>query len=71
MQHKIWINDNANNFAQLDGDYKKGYDRLTGGPMLAGALGYQYLEKRRFLSFMAGSTLRQGSHRNIETGILT
>ena len=60
MQHKIWINDNANNFAQLDGDYKKGYDRLTGGAMLAGALGYQYLEKRRFLSFYAGLDFAMG-----------
>jgi len=60
MQHKIWINDNANNFAQLDGDYKKGYDRLTGGPMLAGALGYQYLEKRRFLSFYGGIDFATG-----------
>ncbi len=60
MQHKIWINDNANNFPQLDGDYKKGYDRLTNGAMVGAGLGYQYLEKRKFLSFYGGLDFAAG-----------
>lgn len=54
MQHKIWMNSNTNKYYQIDPTYKTGYDRLTNGAMLRGGIGYQYIEKRRFLSFYGG-----------------
>ncbi len=42
LQHKIRIQDNANNIPLLDNKYIKGYDRLTNGPALHLSLGYQY-----------------------------
>ena len=54
IQHKILININTNNYPQLDADYKKGYDRMTNGPSVAGGLGYLFLERKRFLSFYGG-----------------
>jgi hypothetical protein len=60
MQHKIWINDNTNNFTQLDPIYKKGYDRLTNGAMLGSGFGYQFMEKRRFLNFYGGVDFAMG-----------
>jgi hypothetical protein len=60
MEHKIWINDNSNNFPQLTSVYKKGYDHLTDGAMLGSGLGYQFLEKRRYLSFYGGLDFAMG-----------
>jgi hypothetical protein len=60
IQHKIWINNNANNFPQLDKTYKEGYDRLTNGPIVGFALGYQYLERKRFLSLYVGLDFAMG-----------
>jgi hypothetical protein len=54
MQHKILISINTNNYPQLDATYKKGYDRMTNGPMVSGGFGYLFLERKRFLSFYGG-----------------
>lgn len=42
LQHKIRIQDNLNTITSLDKKYIKGYDRLTNGPALHLAIGYQY-----------------------------
>lgn len=60
IQHKILINANPNIIPQLNNTYKQGYDRLTNGPMLAGNIGYLYLEKKRFLSFYGGIDFAAG-----------
>jgi len=60
IQHKIFINANANNIPQLTSTYKTGYDRLTNGAMVSGGFGYMYLEKKRFLSFYAGLDFAAG-----------
>src|ERR1700741_264013 len=39
MQHKIHITDLGRNLAQINGAYKKGYDRLSGGPVLSQFVG--------------------------------
>lgn len=53
-QHRIRILDDARTAAQLTGDYKKGYDRLSGGPALQQFIGWQNLGVRRELDWMAG-----------------
>ena len=51
MMHKIRIEVDNNNAPQLDGDYKRGYDRRSGGLMLNQAIGFMYFGKSRLLNF--------------------
>ena len=64
MQHKIQIVAATNNYPQLDPTYKKGYDRLTNGPMVAGYIGYLFLERKKFLSFYGGVDFAMGFTQN-------
>ena len=60
MYHKIRIEDVGNRAPQLRGDYKKGYDRLTGGLALTEFVGYWYMSKNRFINFYGGFEFSQG-----------
>jgi hypothetical protein len=60
MWHKIRITDNTKNMVQLDGDYIKGYDRLTGGLSLTQFVGYQHLVRYSGLNWFAGFESTQG-----------
>ena len=51
LQNKIRIHDGDNTAPQVQGDYKKGYDRLNNGFALLGTLGYLYLGESRILNF--------------------
>lgn len=42
LQHKIRVQDNAENIVALEKKYLQGYDRLTNGPAMHLGLGYQY-----------------------------
>jgi hypothetical protein len=53
-QHKIRLQDDSNQIVQIQGDYQKGYDRLTGGLTTSQFIGYQYLANNRRINFMAG-----------------
>jgi len=59
FEHKIRIEVGQNNAPQLDGDYKKGYDRLTGGFCIGEFFGYLYLSKSKLLNFYAGIEFNQ------------
>jgi hypothetical protein len=48
----------------LEGDYLKGYDRLTSGFCLSEFVGYQLLSNSRLLNFFAGVELYQGFTRS-------
>jgi hypothetical protein len=54
MTHKIRIEVDQNTAPQLNGDYRKGYDRLTGGFVLSQFVGYVYLSNNRLLNFFGG-----------------
>lgn len=54
MQHKIRIEARDEYLPQLNGDYLKGYDRLTSGPAVSATLGYLFLDNKRLLNFYAG-----------------
>jgi hypothetical protein len=54
LQDKIRIHNPGNTAPQINGDYKKGYDRLNGGFALNGSLGYTYISNTRLLNFYAG-----------------
>ncbi len=53
LQHKIRIESNA---AALQGDYKKGYDRLSNGFAVMESIGYLFLSNRRLINFYIGMT---------------
>jgi hypothetical protein len=60
MLHKIYITDIGRNLPQINGDYKLGYDRLTGGPALTQFIGYLYLGNKRFANFYGGFEVYEG-----------
>lgn len=60
IQHKIRIEHNINKVPALEGDYKKGYDRLTNGLCINEFVGYQFLSNNRLLNFFAGFEFYQG-----------
>jgi len=51
ISHKIRIEVQNQSAPQLKGDYKRGYDRLSGGLMLNQAIGFMYFGKSRLLNF--------------------
>ncbi len=60
LQHKISIVDRQGDVPQLQGEYAKGYDRLTNGLAFKQFFGYQHLDKRRFKNFLLGFEFTQG-----------
>jgi hypothetical protein len=74
MQHKIHFYDANKKVAAINGDMKKGYDRLTGGFSMHQFLGYAYLSNNRLINIIAGFEFYEGftkSYRefNYDTGL--
>jgi hypothetical protein len=67
IQHKIKYEVDANNVPQLNGEYRKGYDRLTGGLLLSQFIGYQHLGNRRFINFFVGFEFHQGFTKSLRS----
>lgn len=67
FQHKIKIQDKKNSVPSLQGDYLKGYDRLTNGLVVREFLGYIYIGNRRLVNFYGGLELVQGFTQNRRT----
>lgn len=65
LQHKIRIQDDFNSeVPQIEGEYRKGYDRLTNGLSLQEFIGYQYLGSNRLINFYIGIELTQAFTQN-------
>ncbi len=60
MYHQILIDLRDNNTPQLMGDYKKGYDRLSGGFVLEEFIGFVHYDDNRLFNFYGGFEFRQG-----------
>jgi len=61
VQHKILINTSKSGYIpQLEGDYKKGYDRLANGWYLEQFAGYSYSSKTGFVNFNIGLDILAG-----------
>ncbi|MBC7774606.1 MAG: hypothetical protein H7246_04145 [Phycisphaerae bacterium] len=58
-QHSIRVLDDSRSVAQIKGEYKKGYDRLCGGPALQQFVGWQHLGYGRDVSWMLGFEFNQ------------
>ncbi len=54
LQHKILLETRNNEVPQLEGDYLKGYDRLTNGLTLHQFMGYRYMGNNRFVNLTVG-----------------
>lgn len=54
LQHKIAIAVKGSELPQLNSDYKRGYDRLTAGPVLSQFVGGLFLKRKNFFSLYAG-----------------
>jgi len=59
LQHKIRIENRDKTAPQINGDYKRGYDRLSAGISTSQFLGYMHLGNKKLLSFFAGFELTQ------------
>ncbi len=60
LVHKIFFQKEFGILPQLEGEYLKGYDRMTGGFALKEFIGYQYLKQKSKINFYAGFDLFQG-----------
>jgi len=58
-QHLIRIFDESRSVVQIKGDYKKGYDRLCGGPALQQFIGWQQVGQGRSMSWLIGFEFNQ------------
>lgn len=64
FQHWIRLQDDVGTVPQIDGDYKKGYDRFTSGFGLKEYIGYQLFSNSKRLNFYAGFEFIQGFTKN-------
>ncbi len=67
MMHKIRIESLVDVVPQLEGDYKKGYDKLTMGFSTKQFIGYLYQSDWRLLKFYGGFEFSQGFTKNVRT----
>lgn len=64
LMHKIRIESIYDDVPQLEGEYRKGYDRLHMGFSTRQFIGYLFQANRRFLNFYAGFEFVQGFTEN-------
>lgn len=60
LQHKIRIEHQDSEISQLEGEYLKGYDRLTNGLVLHQFAGYYYMSNYKLVNFYIGIEGWQG-----------
>ncbi len=64
IQHKIRNEHQNNRIPQLEGDYAKGYDRLTNGFMVSQFLGYMHMSNSKLANFYIGFESIEGFTKN-------
>jgi hypothetical protein len=65
LGHWTHFNDEFGVVPQLVGEYKKGYDKMSGGFALKEFIGYQYLDQKSRISFIAGFEFFQAQTKNL------
>jgi hypothetical protein len=65
LHHKIKIENKDNNAPPVLDDYKKGYDRLTGGFALREFIGYKYLGNNEMVNFYFGFEFFQAKTKSL------
>ncbi len=65
LQHKVRIQESFNSeVPQVEGEYLKGYDKLTNGLMIQEFIGWQHLGENRLVNFHVGIQLTQAFTQN-------
>lgn len=68
LGHRIRIQDDVNqSLPPVEGDYRKGYDRLTAGPAIYNFVGYQQLSRNGRVNFFIGGELITGFTKSLRT----
>ena len=57
LEHSVRLQNDLENVGQLNGDFAKGYDRLTRGPALKQAITYQHVGANRNVNYSIGITV--------------
>ena len=65
MIHKIRIEHQSNEINALQGDYLKGYDRLSAGLIGRAFLGYFYMSNNKLVNIVAGLEWIQGQTKSV------
>lgn len=65
LWHQIGFRDRQNDMPQLTGDYKKGYDRLSGGLATSVHLAYVYLSDNKRINFHIGPIFTLANTRSL------
>lgn len=60
IQHKIRLEHQEAKITQLEGEYLKGYDRLTNGLSVNQFIGYYHLSNNRLINFYIGAQATEG-----------
>lgn len=63
LQHRIRIY-STKTVPQLTDQYKKGYDRMTGGPAATQYIGYRFLDPKKRVNFSLGFEFTEGFTQN-------
>lgn len=64
LQHKINLNNAYATTPQIDGEYAKGYDKLTNGVMLSQTISFFRLDKKGLFNYQIGVELGEGFTKN-------
>jgi hypothetical protein len=67
MQHKIRIQTQEDIIPHLDDDYKKGYDKLSGGISAKINVNYMYFSKKNNIKIYTGIELIRGWTKNLRS----
>jgi hypothetical protein len=67
MVHKIYIFSSKTEIPQLTEEYKKGYDRLSGGLSLKQFVGYTHLDPRRRVNISVGIEFQEAFTRSLRS----
>jgi len=60
LEHRTWIELREDDYAPLEGDYRKGYDRKRAGFAAYQFIGYRHFSNNRFANFFVGVDFFQG-----------
>ncbi len=67
LAHKIRIIDESRSLPQIEGDYLKGYDRLTRGLAIREFVGYQHISEDKRINFYIGLEFTQGFTKHVRS----
>lgn len=65
IQNMVYIQNVEDNIPQINGEYKKGYDRFSVGMNISQHIGYQFMHNKGIWNFHVGFYISEGMTKNI------